>query len=57
MTGRFEYARFIGATTAITTIVKTLQCKYNKNALIVEMVVEVTRRASQAHLRKFVPCT
>ena len=57
MTGWFEYAIFIGAATAITIIVKKLQCKYNENALAVEVIVEVTRRASQAHLRKFVPCT
>ena len=53
MTGWLEYAIFIGATTAVTIIVKNLQCKYNENALTVEMIVEVTRRASQAHIRKF----
>ena len=26
--------------------------KYNENALTVEMIVEVTRRASQAHIRR-----
>ena len=56
MTGWLEYAIFIGATTAVTIIVKKLQCKYNENALTVEMIVEVTRRASQAHIRKLLPC-
>ena len=52
MTGWFEYAIFIGATTAITIIVKKLHCKYNENALTVEMIVEVTRKASQTHIQK-----
>ena len=56
MTGWLEYAIFIGATTAVTIIVKKLQCKYNENALTVEMIVEVTRRASQAHISIFLPC-
>ena len=51
MTGWLEYAIFIGATTAVTIILKKLQCKYNENALTVEMIVEVTRRALQAHIR------
>ena len=50
MTGWLEYAIFIGATTAVTIIVKKLKCKYNENALTVEMIVEVTRRASQSNI-------
>ena len=56
MTGWLEYAIFIGATTAVTIIVKKLKCKYNENALTVEMIVEVTRRASQSHIRRLLPC-
>ena len=56
MTRWFEYAICIGATTAVTIIVKKLQCTYNENALTVGMTVEVKRRASQAHIRKFLPC-
>ena len=37
------------ATTAVTIIVlKRLQCKYNENALALEIIVEGIRRASQA---------
>ena len=43
MTGWFESAIFIGATTAVTIIVKELKCKYNESALTVEMIVEVAR--------------
>ena len=56
MTGWLEYAIFIGATTAVTIIVKKLKCKYNENALTVEMVVSVTTRASQSHIRRLLPC-
>ena len=56
MTGWFEYAIFIGATTAVTIIVKKLKCKYNENALTVEMIVEITRRASQSQIRRLLPC-
>ena len=56
MTGWLEYAIFIGATTAVTIIVKKLKCKYNENALTVEMIVEVTRRASQSQIRRLLPC-
>ena len=56
MTGWFEYAIYIGATTAVTIIVKKLKCKYNNNALTVEMIVEVTKRASQSQIRKLLPC-
>ena len=57
MTGWFEYAIFIGADTALTIIIKKLQCKYNTNALTVEIIVAVTRRASQAQMRKTnIPC-
>ena len=52
MTGWLEYASFIGTTTAVTIIVKKLQCKYNESALTVDMIVEVTRRASQSHIRR-----
>ena len=51
MTGSFEYAILIGATTAITIVVKKLHYEYNENALTVEMIVEVTRKASQAHVQ------
>ena len=54
MTGWLEYAIFIGATTAVTIIVKKLKCKYNENSLTVEMIVEVTRRASQSHIKKII---
>ena len=53
MTGWLEYAIFIGATAAVTIIVNKLQCIYNENALTAEMIVEVTRRASQAHIQRF----
>ena len=56
MTGWLEYAIFIGATTAVTIIVKKLKCKYNENALTVEMIVEITRRASQSQIRRLLPC-
>ena len=56
MTGWFEHAICIGATTAVTFIVKKLKCKYNENALTVEMIVEVTRRASQAHIQILLQC-
>ncbi|MFM7979583.1 MAG: hypothetical protein ACKPKO_09740 [Candidatus Fonsibacter sp.] len=56
MTGWFEYAICVGATTAVTIIVIKLTCKYKENALTVEMIVEVTRRASQAHIRRLLPC-
>ena len=39
MTAWFEYALFIGATTAVTVIVKKLTCKHNENALTVELIV------------------
>ena len=56
MTGWLEYAIFIGATTAVTIIVKKLKCKYNENALTVEMIVEITMRASQSHIKRLLPC-
>ena len=56
MTGWLEYAICIGATTAVTIIVKKLKCKYNENALTVEMIVAVTRRASQSQIRRLLPC-
>ena len=56
MTGWFEYAIFIGATAAVTIIVKKLKCKYNENALTVEMIADVARRASQSHIRRLLPC-
>ena len=56
MAGWLEYAILIGATTAITIISKKLQCIYNENALTVNMIVEVTRRASHAHILICLPC-
>ena len=53
MTGWFEYGVFIGATTVLTIILKKLQCKYSESAVTVEMIVEGTRKASQAHIRRF----
>ena len=47
MTGWLEYAIFTGVTTAVTIIVKKLQCKYNENALTVEMIVEVAQRTGK----------
>ncbi|MFM7979863.1 MAG: hypothetical protein ACKPKO_11160, partial [Candidatus Fonsibacter sp.] len=55
MTGWFEYAICIGATTDIAVIVKKLKCKHNEKALAVEMIVEVTRRASQANYKYLSP--
>ena len=45
MTGWCEYAICKGVTTATTIAVNKLQWTYNDNALTVEMIVEVTRRA------------
>ena len=56
MTGWLEYAVCIGATTAVAIILKKLKCKYNENALTVEMIVEITRRASQSQIRRLLPC-
>jgi hypothetical protein len=56
MTGWFEYSILLGASTVLTIILKKLKCKYYDNGITVEMIVEVTRRASQAHIRRFLPC-
>jgi hypothetical protein len=56
MTGWFEYSIFLGASTVLTIILKKLKCKYYDNGITVEMIVEVTRRASQAHIQRFLPC-
>ena len=56
MTGWYEYGVFIGATTFLTIILKKLTCKYYDNGVTVEMIVEITRGASQAHIQRFLPC-
>ena len=56
MTGWFEYSILLGASTVLTIILKKLKCKYYDNGITVEMIVEVTMRASQAHIRIFLPC-
>ena len=56
MTGWFEYSILLGASTVLTIILKKLKCKYYDNGITVEMIVEITRRASQAHIRRFLPC-
>ena len=53
MTGWFAYGVFIGATTGLTIILKKLKCKYYDNGVTIEMIVEITRRASQAHISMF----
>ena len=52
----FKYGVFIGATTVLTIIHKKLKCKYYDNGATIEMIVEITRRASQAHIQRFLPC-
>jgi len=54
--GWFEYSILLGASTVLTIILKKLKCKYYDNGITVEMIVEVTRRASQEHIRRFLPC-
>ena len=56
MTGWFEYSILLGASTVLTIILKKLKCKYYDNGITVEMIVEVTRRASQEHIRRNLPC-
>jgi hypothetical protein len=56
MTGWFEYSILLGASTVLTIILKKLKCKYYDNGITVEMIVEITRRASQEHIRRFLPC-
>jgi len=56
MTGWFEYSILLGASTVLTIILKQMKCKYYDNGITVEMIVEVTRRASQEHIRIFLPC-
>jgi hypothetical protein len=53
MTGWFEYSIFLGASTVLTIIIKKLKGKYYDNGITVEMIVEVTRKASQAHIQRF----
>ena len=55
MTGWFEYSILLGASTVLTIILKKLKCKYYDNGITVEMIVEITRRASQAHIQIFCP--
>ena len=52
MTGWFEYGVFIGATTVLTIILKKLKCNYYDNGATIEMTVEITRSASEAHIRR-----
>ena len=56
MTGWFEYSILLGASTVLTIILKKLKCKYYDNGITVEMIVEVTMKASQAHIRRILPC-
>ena len=56
MAGWFEYSIFLGASTVLTIIHKKLKCKYYDNGVTVEMIVEVTRKASQAHKQICLPC-
>ena len=57
MTGWFEYSIFLGASTVLAIFLKQkLKCKYYDNGVTVEMIVEIARRASQAHIRRFLPC-
>ena len=53
MTGWFEYSICLGASTVLTIILNRLKCKYYDNGVTVEMIVEITRKASQAHIRSF----
>ena len=55
MTGWFKYGAFIGPTTVLTIILKKLKCKYYDIGITIEMIVEITRRASQAHIRNLLP--
>ena len=56
MTGWFDYGVFIGATTVLTIILKKLKCKYYDNGVAIEIIVEIARRASQAHIQRNLPC-
>ena len=55
MTGWFEYSIFLGASTVLTIILKKLKCKYYDNGHTIELIVEVTKKASQSHISKFYP--
>ena len=55
MTGWFEYRVFIGATSVLIIILKKLRCNYYDNGATIGMIVEITRRASAAHIRIFYP--
>ena len=56
MTGWFEYGVFIGATTVLTIILKKLKCNYYDNGVTIEMIIEITRKVSQSHIQRFLPC-
>jgi hypothetical protein len=56
MAGWFEYSLFLGASKVLTAILKKLKFKYYDNGVTIEMIVEITRRASQAHTQRFLPC-
>ena len=57
MTGWFEYGIFKGATTVFTIILKKLKCNYYDNGVTIEMIIEITRKVSQTHIQRFLPCT
>ena len=57
MTGWFEYSILLGASTVLTIILKKLKCKYYDNGITVEMIVEITLRASQAIYEYVYPVT
>ena len=56
MTGWFEYGVYIGANAVLTIILKKLKCNYYDNGVTTEMSVEITRMASQAHIRRLLLC-
>jgi hypothetical protein len=56
MTGWFEYGIFIGATTVLTIILNKLKCNYYDNGVTIEMIIEITRKVSQTHIQRFLPC-
>ena len=56
MTGWFEYGIFIGATTVLTFMLKKLKCNYYDNGVTIEMIIEITRKVSQTHIQRFLPC-
>ena len=56
MTGWFEHGLFIGATTVLTIIRKKLKCNYYDNGVTIEMIIEITRKVSQTHIQRLLPC-